>query len=145
MYWANNALSLLYGYSTVDSSSGGLLNSILGGYNVISCEYQTGTVNVSTEVRKEKYTVNLPFIGTVERERDVTYYIYDGTVTWNNNWRTVYEEEYDGINFLDERRTVNNGLESYLNAKGVQTEAYEYSRDYQMDKYNGLQVRCVKE
>jgi hypothetical protein len=106
---------------------------------VISCEYQTGTLNYRTEKRQ---TGTIPIIN---RPIYTTYYIYEGTITWNNNWRTVYEEEYDGINFLDERRTVNNGLESYLNAKGVQTEAYEYSRDYQMDKYNGLQVRCVKE
>lgn len=136
MYWANNAFSLLYGYSTIDSSSGGLLSSILGGYNVISCEYQTGTVNVRTEVRKEQ---------VLWWTQDVTYYIYDGTVTWNNNWRTVNEEEYDGTNFLTERGVVNDGLEAYLNNKGVQTESYEYSRDKQMDKHNGLQIRCVKE
>ena len=139
MYWANNALSLLYGYSTVDSSSGGLLSSILGGYNVISCEYQTGTMNYRTEQRQ---TGTIPIIN---RPIYTTYYIYDGTVTWNNNWRTVYEEEYDGINFLDERRDVNDGLEDYLNDKGVQTESYEYSREKQMDKHNGLQIRCVKE
>ena len=39
----------------------------------------------------------------------------------------------------------NDGLEDYLNDKGVQTESYEYSREKQMDKHNGLQVRCVKE
>lgn len=139
MYWANNALSLLYGYSTVDSSSGGLLSSILGGYNVISCEYQTGTVNYRTEQRQ---TGTIPIIN---RPIYTTYYIYDGTITWNNNWRTVNEEEYDGTNFLTERGVVNDGLEAYLKNKGVQTESYEYTRDKQMDKHNGLQIRCVKE
>jgi hypothetical protein len=137
MYWANNALSLLYGYSTVDSSSGGLLNSILGGYNVISCEYQTGTVNVKTEKRQTGSFLGRPIY--------TTFYIYDGKITWNNNWRTVYEEEYDGTNFLTERGVVNDGLEAYLKNKGVQTESYEYTRDKQMDKHNGLQIRCVKE
>ena len=137
--WANDKFSLIYGYSNITSADAGLLNSLLGGgYEIISCEYQTGTVNYTTEERQ---------IGTfLGRPIYKTYYIYDGTINWNNNWKNLSGSDIQSTNWLTERPYINNGLTNYLKKYGIESESYKYEVSQSNNTpASSLQIRCVKE
>lgn len=136
-FWASDKNSLSYGYATVNTNSGGLLEGLLGGaYRIISCEYQTGKSNYTTEKRQEQ---------VLWWTQEVEYHIYDGTVNWNNNWKTLSEEELSSTNWTLEKLQINNDIPSYLEENGINTEAYIYKIDTSNSPVSGLQVRCVRE
>lgn len=137
--WANDKNSLLYGYSKFDTGATGILGSLLSSYEIVQCEYQTGTVDMYTERRQ---TGTIPFLGTPIY---TTYYIYPGTVTWNKDWKTLSASDISAIGFASERLKIKSDLDTYLE-DNIQSEgAYLYNRGNNFSASFGLNVRCVRE
>lgn len=133
--WANDKLSLLYGYSEFNTGNEGILGSLLASYEISSCEYQTGTVNYYTERRQTGTFLGRPIY--------TTYYIYDGTVNWNNNWKQLNSTDISSTNFLTERTQLKTDLDNYLKQLTLSEGAYLYNNDVNFSTTHGLNVRCV--
>lgn len=137
--WANDKNSLLYGYSKFDTGATGILGSLLSTYEIVQCEYQTGTVEMYTERRQ---TGTIPFFGTPIY---TTYYIYTGNVIWNENWKTLSASDISASSFTAERLKIKSDLDAYLE-DNIQSEgSYLYNRGNNFSASFGLNVRCVRE
>lgn len=129
---------LFYGYEKVASTN--ILEILLnGGYEIISCQRQVGSLVEGTH-----YTTS---------GRWVTKYTYTGEVSWptNNEWDTLDANWFNsgsGLSALArqaELTNLKNELSNYLESKNIVVDIEAYERSLTINTEEGYQVRCVSE